>query len=135
MTKQYYFRIILSIIDCKNVFLPDKKVLAKESSSCPATDSTSTTKRMMPLETVLSIIFKLSLVRFTRISSIRQIIKKEKKGKKKEEDYFQNTKLMHYFVCAVLITCVSNCRSLPRENLAMFRMLRRTDPHCFPHLV
>lgn len=61
---------------------PDKKVLAKESSSCPAIDPMSTTKRMMPLEAVLSIIFNLSLVGFTSISSIGRVMKKEKKRKK-----------------------------------------------------
>lgn len=40
---------------------PDKKVLAKESSSCPPTDPTNASRRTMPPGAALNIIFNLSL--------------------------------------------------------------------------
>lgn len=78
-----------------SIFLPDRKVLAKESSSCPATDRTSTIKRMMLPEAVLSIIFNLFLIIFysyffrkssRKIGRIVEKKKERKKRKKKEKE-------------------------------------------------
>lgn len=51
----------LTSVNCKLQFLPDKKVVAKESSSCAPTNPISANRRTTPLGAALNIIFSLPL--------------------------------------------------------------------------